>query len=66
MVAALLSPAAAVFVILRMTTTPKAGDRGRSWSLSFSVSETSERTSQQLMTLFSAVVLFCSTPAILI
>ena len=35
MVAALLSPAAAVFVILKMTTTPVAGDRRQSRSLSF-------------------------------
>ena len=65
LVAALLSLPVAVFVILRMTTIPAAGDRGRSWI--FSISETSDSTSEQLMTMFSAVVLsFCSIPVIFI
>ena len=63
MVAALLSPAAAVFVILKMT-------RGRRpWAVMepiFSVSETSDSASEQLMTMFYAMVLFCSIPVILI
>ena len=50
MVAALLLLAAAVFVILRMTT----------------VSETSDSTSEQLMTMFAAVALFRSIPVIFI
>ena len=67
MVAALLSPTAAVFLLLRMTTNHAHGRR--LWSIMepiFSISETSDSSSEQLMTMFSLKVLFCSIPVILI